>query len=80
MKVQENIFYAYDGMVASTDPGWIQTAFDTLTGIFDWVGLKKNVRKTIGMFCHPCRADRVRADEAYTRRMTGAGRIYKERQ
>ena len=28
-------------MVASTDPGWLQTAFNTLTGLFDRVGLKK---------------------------------------
>ena len=32
------------------------------------------------MVCHPCRAAGVQADEAYTRRMTGVGRNYKERQ
>ena len=42
-------------MVASTNPGWLQTAFDTLTGIFDRVGLNKNVQKTVGMVCHPAR-------------------------
>ena len=51
-----------------------------LMGIFDRVGMKTNVRKTVGMVCHPCRAVGVQADEAYTRRITGAGRSYKERQ
>ena len=32
------------------------------------------------MVCHPCRAAGVREDEVYTRKMTGAGRSYKERQ
>ena len=67
-------------MVASTNPGWIQTVFNTLTGLFDQVGLKNNFRKTVWMVCHPFHSAGVRADEAYTRRMTGAGRIYKEKQ
>ena len=48
LTVKAEFFYAYDGIVASTEPGWLQLAFDTLTGIFDWVGLQKNVRKTGG--------------------------------
>ena len=68
------------GVVASTDPGWLQTAFDTLTGLFDRVGLKMNVHKIVGMVCHPFRADGLQADKAYTRKMTGVGRSYKERQ
>ena len=66
-------------MVESTDPGWIQLEFDTLTGIFDRVGLRTNVRKTVGMVCRLCRAARVRSDEAYTWIMTGKERIFKER-
>ena len=46
-------------------------------GLFDRVGLRKNVRKTVGMVCQPCRAAGVR-DKAYTRRMTREGRIFKE--
>ena len=38
-----------------------------------------NVQKTVGVVCHSCRAVGVREDEAYTRRMTGAGSSYKER-
>ena len=67
-------------MVVSTDLGWLNTAFDTLTGLFDWVGMKTNFKKTVGVVCHPCRAFGVQADEAYTRRMTGEGSSYKERQ
>ena len=28
-------FYADDGVVTSTDPGWLQSAFDLMTGLFD---------------------------------------------
>ena len=78
--MKADFFYTENGMVASTDPGWIQTEFDMLTVIFDQVGLKTNSNKTVGVACHPCWASGVCADEAYTRRVTGAGRIYKERQ
>ena len=80
LRVKAEFFYADDGMVASTNPGWLQTAFDTLTGLFDRVGLKTNVQKTVGMVCHPCRAEGVQAEKAYTWRITGAGRSYKDRQ
>ena len=46
-------FNADDGVVASTEPGYIQSAFDLLTGMFDRVGLRKNVRKTVRMVCQP---------------------------
>ena len=39
-------------MVALSEPGSIQGAFSTLVGLFDGVGLKTNVRKTVIMvFC-----------------------------
>ena len=50
------VFYANDGMVASSDPAWIQGAFSALVAIFDRVGLRTNVGKTVSMACHPCRA------------------------
>ena len=34
------LFYADDGMVASTDPHWLQWAFQVLIGLFDRMGLK----------------------------------------
>ena len=61
-------------------PGWIQSAFDTLMGLFDQVGLRINIHKTVGMVCRPFRTSGVRADKAYTRRMEGDGQSFKERQ
>ena len=48
MKAQEAILYSDNRMLASTNPGWIQTAFDTMTGLFDRVGLKTNIHKLWG--------------------------------
>ena len=54
LKVQAVSVYAYYRMVASNRPVWLQTAFYTLTGLFDWVGFNTNVWKTVGMVYHPC--------------------------
>ena len=71
LTVKAAFFCANYGMVASTDPGWLQLAFDMLTGLFDRVGLQTNIRKTMGMVCQPCRAAKMRSDETYIRRITG---------
>ena len=71
LKLKTAFFYADNGMVASTNPGWLHTAFNMLTGIFYWVRLQKNVRKTVGVVCQPFCAAGVRADKAYIWRMTG---------
>ena len=42
---QNSLFYADDGMIASSDPGWLQRAFRTLVGMFDLLSLRKNVRE-----------------------------------
>ena len=68
-----SFFYTDDGMLASTDLGWLQSVFDTLMGM---VGLRKNVHKIVGMVGRPCRVSGVRAYKA----MTGEGRSFKERQ
>ena len=47
--VKAELLYANGGMVASTDPWWLQSAFDTLTGIFDRARLWTNACKTVGM-------------------------------
>ena len=73
-------FYSDNGVVSSTDPGWLQLVFDFLTGLFDRVGLRTNVCKTMGIVCRPFQAAGVQAEESYTRRMTGEGRSFKERQ
>ena len=58
-------------MVEFTDPVWLQTMFDTLTGIFDQVGLLKNFRKTVGMVYQTWQVVGVRSDKSYKLRMTG---------
>ena len=75
---QVALFYSDDGMVASSDPRWLQGVFNTLVGLFDRVGLQKNVGKTVGMVCHPCQTSGNLSDEAYGRRVTGEGTTYRE--
>ena len=48
---QNDLFYADDGMVASSDPQWLQGYFRTLVGLFNSVGLRTNVGKKVGMVC-----------------------------
>ena len=54
--MKQAFFYADDSVVESTDLGWLQSEFVMLTGLFDQVGLRKNIRKTMGMVCKPFRA------------------------
>ena len=75
------VFYADNGMVVSLDPAWLQGAFNALVAIFDRMGLLTKVGKTVSMVCHPCRAGvGNRAEAAYSRRLTGLGKSYAERQ
>ena len=67
-------------MVDLSNPAWIQGAFNALVGLFGRVGLQKNVRKTVGMVCHPCQAAGNITKAAYGRRITGEGNSYRERQ
>ena len=67
-------------MIVLSDPVWMQEEFSTLVGLFDWVGLRKNVRKTVGMVCRPCQAAGTQSEAEYERWMTGAGLSYRERQ
>ena len=76
---QASLFYADDGMVASSDPRWLQWAFTTLVGFFDRVGLNTNTGKTVSMICRPCTAVGNQLVEAYGRKMTGEGLTYLDR-
>ena len=77
---QSEVFYADVRMVVSSDPAWIQGAFNALVSIFNSVDLLTNVGNTVGMVCHPCWAGAGnRTKEAYNRRITGLGRSYAER-
>ena len=66
-------------MVALSDLRWLQGSFSTLVGQFYRVGLKTNVRNTVGMVFRPCQAAGTQSEAAYRRRMMGAGPSYRER-
>ena len=74
------LFYADDGMVASSDPCWIQWAFNALVGLFERLGLRTNVGKTVRMVCIPCPAAGNQLEAAYGRNMAGEGLAYWEQQ
>ena len=67
-------------MVAFSDPQWLQGAFSTLVCLFDRVGMRTNVRKTVGMVFCPCRAEGTQSEVEYGQQMTGEGPSYRERQ
>ena len=73
---QAALFYADDGMVALSEPCWLQDAFSTLVGIFNRVGLRTNVGKTFSMVCLPCQAEGTQLEASYGRWMTGEGTTY----
>ena len=58
-------FFADDSLISSTWPEWLQRSFDTLTGLFDLLGLRTNVEKTVCMVCQICRTVGKHSDEAY---------------
>ena len=77
---QADLFYADDGMVASSDPRWLQGAFNTLVGLFYRVVLRTNVGKTVGMVCRPCQAAVNQSEVVYGRRITEEVPTYRKRQ
>ena len=76
---QAALFYADDGMVASSDPRWLQWAFDALVSLFERMGLRTNVGKTVSMVCRPCQAARTHSVAAYWRKMTREVPTYRDR-
>ena len=70
---QAALFYADDGMLASSDPRWLQWAFTQLVGLFNRVGLKTNCTKTVSMTCRPCSTPGNRSEETYRHTITGDG-------
>ena len=79
-RYQASLFYADDGIVALSDPRWLQWAFDALVSLFERVGLQTNVRMTVRMVCRPCQAAETQLVAVYGRKMTGEGPTYRERQ
>ena len=73
-------FYLVNVLVMSTDPVWMQGAFDTLTGLFDRVGLQKNFRKEVKIICCPFRVVGTQLEAAYKRHIIGEVLTYRDRQ
>ena len=67
-------------MVALSDPRWLQWAFNALVCLFERVGLRTNVGKTVSMTCKRCPAVGNQLEVAYKRKMMGEGPRYCERQ
>ena len=65
-------------MIALSDPFYIQWEFSTLVGLFYWLDLETNVRKTVGVVCRLCQAAGTQLEALYERRMMGAGISYQE--
>ena len=74
---QAALFYADDGMVALSDPRWLQWAFNTLVGLFDRVGLHTNLGKTVSMTCRPRQTTGNQSEVAYRRKIKGEGSTYR---
>ena len=58
-------FCMYNDLVTSTDPDWMQGAFDALTGLFDSLGLHTYVGKTVWILFRHCRTVRTQLEAAY---------------
>ena len=70
---QAALLYADDGMVASSDPRWLQWAFNALVGLFERGGLCTYVGNTVIMTCRPFPAAGNQSEVAYGRKMTREG-------
>ena len=77
LRHQATLFYADDGMVVSSEPAWLQGAFNAMVGLFDRVGLQTNVGKTVSMVFHPYQEAVNITQVAYGRRLMGEGNSYK---
>ena len=65
------IFYAGDGYISSRNELQLQEAMDSLTALFDHVGLRTNTDKTKSMTCLPGKVRTRLLDEVYTRMKAG---------
>ena len=70
---QAALFYADYGVVASSEPRWIQGAFNTPACLFGRVVLQTNVGNTVGMVCRPCLASLNQLETEFGRRITCEG-------
>ena len=60
-----------DGMIASTYPDLLRWEFNTLTGLFDRLGIWTNFRNLVGMLCCPFPTVGTHSEESYKLWMVG---------
>ena len=72
----EYFFYGDDGLVPSIQSEWLQWVFDILMGMFDQVGLKKNVGNTVGVAYHNCHIIVRHSKKSYGQCITREGPTY----
>ena len=70
---QASLFYADGGMVASSDPCWIQWAFNSLVSLFQRVGLRTSFGKTVSMVRKPCQAAGTKSEVGVRTEEYGGG-------
>ena len=75
---QVYLFNADNGMVKLSNPRWLQDTFNTLVNLFDRVGLRNNVGKTVGMVCRTYQAAGTQSEAAYGRHIKVEGPTYQE--
>ena len=68
--------YSDNRIIALTRSTRLQQDFDTLIYIFDLVGLRTNLLKTVRMACRSCCALGGQSAEAYGIQMTGGGSFW----
>ena len=67
------LFYVFDSLLRPTNTVWLQCLFDTMISLFKWVGLQKNIEKTVTMVCQPGTIAGRQSTTSYGRRMNGKG-------
>ena len=66
-------FFVDDGLVAARCPEWLQSSFNILITLFEWIGLLTNADKTKVMTCLPGKIRVARTEEEYASQWTGLG-------
>ena len=64
------LFYAYYGLIDSTNPVQMQWVFDILIGLFGWFGIRTNMENMVTMVCQPGPYARQQSSVSYGWKMT----------
>ena len=73
MAEKADLFYAYDGLIYSTNQVSLQWVFDIIIGLFDKFGIITNVKKMLIMVCQTGPIERQNYSTLYGRQMTRKG-------